>query len=89
MPGATTCNASTALYRRNVVADHDDLVHPTIIVKLYKNILHIYNNQIYIIYYKIIFENFTLVYYRERRNITTRGKNYAYKGFEIPKNYEH
>ena len=44
MPGATTCNASTALYHRNVVADHDDLVHPTIIVKLYKNILYIYNN---------------------------------------------
>ncbi len=34
----------TALYHRNVVADHDDLVHPTIIVKLYKNILYIYNN---------------------------------------------
>lgn len=43
MPGATTYNAYS-LYDRNVVADHDDLVHPTIIVNIYKNILYIYNN---------------------------------------------
>lgn len=88
MPGATTCNAGTALYHRNVVADHDDLVHPTIIVNLYKNILYIYNNYIYIIYWQIIFENFTFIYYRERCNITTRRKIYARKGFGVPKNNE-